>query len=215
MQYKYNKTMSSPRLYLISPPQIDLKIFPDLLRQALSTEAVAAFQLRLKPCKEDQIKAALETLLPICHAYHIQCLINDAAKLVIPTGADGVHIGADDGNITDIRQLIGKDTVLGVSCYNSIERALDAAEAGAHYVSFGAFFPTATKQVKTTAHSDILQWWQKMCTIPAVAIGGITPDTAYHLIQQGADFIASIGSIWNHPEGPIPAIEAFSNALNR
>ena len=126
--------------------------------------------------------------------------------------ADGVHLGQGDGDVREARELLGRDAQIGVTCHNSRHLAMEAAEAGADYVAFGAFYPTATKTGEHVAELDTLQKWSFLTEVPCVAIGGITPVNAKPLIDAGADFIAVSGAVWNHPQGPAEAVKAF-NAL--
>jgi thiamine-phosphate pyrophosphorylase len=141
-------------------------------------------------------------------------LVNDRADLAKRAGADGVHLGQSDGTVAEARRILGEDKDIGVTCHGSIHLAMEAGEAGADYVAFGAFYPTATKEVEHRAEPDILTRWQAMATLPQVAIGGITPKTARSLVEAGADFIAVSGAIWNADGGPAAGMRAFVEALS-
>ena len=108
---------------------------------------------------------------------------------------------------------MGGRAMIGVTCHASRHLAMEAAEAGADYVAFGAFFPTGTKDAKARAPLEILEWWQDIALTPCVAIGGITPENCGPLVEAGADFLAVIGSVWNHPDGPAAAVRAFERAM--
>ena len=114
----------------------------------------------------------------------------------------------------EARRLLGDDKVVGVSCYDSRHQAMVAAEAGADYVAFGAFFPTATKTPRSRATPDLLEWWHDLTTVPCVAIGGITTDNAALVIEAGADFLAVISAVWDHPDGPAAAVTAFNHLID-
>ena len=162
----------------------------------------------------DQHEAAAlaEPLQAICAAHDVAFIVNDSVALAKRLKADGVHLGQGDGDVREARELLGRDAQIGVTCHNSRHLAMEAAEAGADYVAFGAFYPTATKTVEHIADLDTLQKWSFVTEVPCVAIGGITLDNAKPLIDAGADFIAVSSAVWNHPQGPAEAVKAF-NAL--
>ncbi len=203
------------RLYLITPdsPRIDTPAFADALASALDAGDVACLQLRRKEADMDALRGASERLQPICHARDVAFIVNDHPVLAAELGADGVHIGLDDGDYASARAAVGPDATIGVSCYDSRHRGIEAAEAGADYVAFGAFFPTTTKHPRTRADTQILHWWQDMVTVPCVAIGGITPENCGVLAAAGADFVAVVSAVWDHPAGPAAAVRAFNTVL--
>lgn len=204
------------QLYIISPEKFDLEEFKPKLKESLSTGKVAVFQLRLKNVSDDEMVNYAKELLPICHNYNVQFILNDRPDLALKTNADGVHIGEDkDGTVENARKLVGKDKVIGVSCYGSIDRALEMADKGADYVAFGAFFPTKTKEPKACPKADILQWWARNCTIPCVAIGGIKANNCSEIAKSGADFIAVVSAIWEHEKGCADATEELYKAINQ
>lgn len=212
--------MTDPcRLYLITPPIIDdLKAFEDAFAAALDAGDVACAQLRLKdrngvPAPDELVLAAAEALAPIAQSRDVAFLINDRPDLAKKAGADGVHIGQSDAGYDEARALLGADATIGVTCHNSVDLALDVGEAGADYVAFGAFFPTATKTAPTRAEPDILEWWSFATTVPCVAIGGITPQNCAPLVRAGADFLAVSSAVWAHPAGPAAAVKAFEKAM--
>lgn len=206
------------RLYLITPPQLDAAAFSRALDAALGAGDVACVQLRLKspdggPAPDDAVRACARALMPVAHAHGAAFLINDRADLAAELGADGVHIGQEDEDYATARRLLGPDKIIGVTCHASRHLAMEAGEAGADYVAFGAFYPTRTKSPKTQADPEILTWWQMMITLPCVAIGGITVDNAAPLVRAGADFLAVAGGVWDHPEGPAAAVRAFNACI--
>jgi thiamine-phosphate pyrophosphorylase len=142
-------------------------------------------------------------------------VLNDRPDLALETGCDGVHIGQQDTPYRDARRLLGDDRIIGVTCHNSRHLAMEAADAGADYVAFGAFFPTATKEPPTAADPEILAWWSEIMTVPCVAVGGITADNCRPLIAAGADFLAVSAGVWQHPEGPAAAVRAFRRQIER
>jgi thiamine-phosphate pyrophosphorylase len=201
-------------LYLISPPELDAG-FADRLKAALDAGPVAAFQLRLKGPDDHAIARAAEPLQAICADRDVAFIINDSMALAKRLGADGVHLGQSDGDPREARELLGREAQIGVTCHNSRHLAMEAGEAGADYVAFGAFYPTTTKDVSHRADPAILGWWSVVSPIPSVAIGGITAATAAEIAKAGADFIAVSGAIWNDPKGEAAAVQAFLAALAR
>jgi thiamine-phosphate pyrophosphorylase len=204
--------MEPCRLYLITPPKLEPAVFAETLKAALSGGDVASVQLRLKEVSDEEVCRAAEILMPIAQGFGAAFLLNDRPDLAARLGCDGVHIGQEDAPYADARTALGKDRIVGVTCHNSRHLAMVAAEAGADYVAFGAFFPTATKDAKTRAEIDLIEWWAELMVVPCVAIGGITVENAAPLVAAGADFLAVSAGVWNHPAGPEAAVEAF-NAL--
>ncbi|HEY1750225.1 MAG TPA: thiamine phosphate synthase [Caulobacteraceae bacterium] len=208
--------MATPdcRLYLISPPRIDdLAGFGRAFGEALEGGDVGALQLRLKEVDDELIAAAVSVLAPMARSRGLPLILNDRPDLAARLGCDGVHIGQDDAPYAEARRLLGKERIVGVTCHDSRHLAMEAAEAGADYVAFGAFFATATKQAKTRADPEILDIWQEMMLVPCVAIGGITPANCGPLAAAGADFIAAASAVWSHPDGPRAAVAAFNEAI--
>ncbi len=202
------------QLYLISPERLDPG-FADRLEAALEGGPVAAFQLRLKGAPDDEILRAAERLMPICAAQDVGFILNDRMDLAKACGADGVHLGQGDGDPREARRLLGASAQVGVTCHDSRHLAMEAGEAGADYVAFGAFFPTGTKETIHRPDPSILGWWSTLFEIPCVAIGGITPANARPLVEAGADFLAVCNSVWAHADGPAAAVAAFEKAMSR
>jgi thiamine-phosphate pyrophosphorylase len=202
------------RLYLITPPQIrDAEAFARDLDAALAAGDVAALQIRLKDTSPDEICAVAKVLTPIAHRHGTAVLMNDFVELAKELRIDGVHVGQSDMAYRDARRILGASAMIGVTCHNSRHLAMDAAEAGADYVAFGAFYPTSTKAVEHMAELETLSIWQETMETPCVAIGGITPENAAHVAQAGADFIAVSGAVWNHPQGPAEGVKALLKAI--
>lgn len=196
------------QLYLISPPVLDAD-FPDRLKRALEGGPVAAFQLRLKELSEDETARAAEPLQRLCADHEVAFIVNDSMTLAKRLDADGVHLGQGDGDPREARALLGPSAQIGVTCHDSRHLAMEAGEAGADYVAFGAFYPTTTKETIHRPEPSILGWWTALFELPCVAIGGITPQNAAPLVAAGADFLAVSGAVWNHPEGPGAGVAAF------
>jgi thiamine-phosphate pyrophosphorylase len=201
------------RLYLVTPPALVPAAFADRLAEALDAGDVGCVQLRLKDADDDTIRRACDVLRPVAQARGVAFLMNDRPDLALATDCDGVHVGQQDASYAEARRLLGPDRIVGVTCHASRHLAIEAAEAGADYVAFGAFFPTGTKEAKHQADPEILRWWSELMTVPCVAIGGITPENCGPLVAAGADFLAVISAVWNHPDGPGAAVKAFAAAI--
>lgn len=200
------------RLYLITPLKFEAKLFTETLKRALDGGDVASVQLRLKDVPDDDVLRAGELLMPVTQRAGAAFILNDRPDLAARLGADGVHIGQEDGSYAQARAAMGRDRIVGVTCHNIRHLAIEAAEAGADYVAFGAFFPTATKDAQTRAQPEIVAWWSEMMVVPCVAIGGITVENCNALIEAGADFLSVASGVWDYPQGPAAAVKAF-NAL--
>lgn len=207
-----NEARPPCQLYLISPPLLDER-FPAKLREAGEAGKVAAFQLRLKEMDDHAIARAAEPLQRICADLDIAFIVNDSTALAKRLGADGVHLGQQDGDPGEARKLLGRDAQIGVTCHNSRHLAMEAAESGADYVAFGAFFPTGTKKVQHYAEVDLISWWTTLFGTPCVAIGGLNAENSSPIVQAGADFLAVSSAIWDAPQGPAAAVRAFKTVL--
>ncbi len=202
------------RLYLITPPRLeDLPGFARTLDAALSAGDVAALQIRLKAVTDGEIEAAVSAFAPVAAARGVAVILNDRPDLAARLPCDGVHIGQHDAPYAEARRLMGKDRIVGVTCHDSRHLAMEAAEAGADYVAFGAFFETATKQAESRANLEILELWQEAMTTPCVAIGGIAVDNCRALVTAGADFLAVSAGVWAYPQGPAAAVAAFNEEI--
>jgi thiamine-phosphate pyrophosphorylase len=200
------------QLYLISPPDVG-GVFPDRLAAALDAGPVAAFQFRVKGVDQHEAARLAEPLQRLCADREVAFIVNDDMGLAKRLGADGVHLGQGDGDPRDARALLGPTAQIGVTAHDSRHLAMEAGEAGADYVAFGAFFPTATKEVRHHPDPSILSWWTTLFEIPCVAIGGVTPENGRALVDAGADFLAVCGAVWNDPQGPGRAVAAFGKLL--
>jgi thiamine-phosphate pyrophosphorylase len=209
------------RIYLITPPSLDPVPFADRLAAALDAgmpvagpdPAVAAVQLRLKDVDDDAWRRAIDALRPVAQSRGVAFLLNDRADLVRETGCDGAHVGQEDMPAREARRLMGADATLGVTCKGSRDLAMAAGEDGADYVAFGAFFPSGTKEVSRFIEPDILAWWSELMELPCCAIGGITAANCAPLVQAGADFLAVVGAVWGHPDGPAAGALALNAAI--
>lgn len=208
--------MTAPdcQLYLITPPEIpDLAVFAETLKTALDAGPVAAVQIRLKPASEDDVVRTIEALRPVAQARGVAVILNDRVDLALQHGCDGIHLGQDDTPVAQARRIAGPGFMIGATCHDSRHLAMEAGEAGADYVAFGAFFPTATKATTHRPDPDILTIWRETMEVPSVAIGGITVENAPVLIAAGADFLAVSAGVWSHPDGPGAAVKAFTRLM--
>jgi thiamine-phosphate pyrophosphorylase len=212
------------RLYLITPPKIELNALVTQFQYACDGGDIAALQVRLKeddgitPASDKIIASYTEALVEVCRAREVALIINDCPHLVVDSGADGVHIGQTDQTATNneilgIRDMLGDNYVIGVSCYNSQDYAITAAEQEANYISFGAFYPSKTKPQAVQAEPKILGWWYDNSTVPAAAIGGITPENCGELVSAGANFICASSGVWEHEQGPKQAVTEYNQSI--
>ena len=211
-----DETRATTRLYLITPPALNLEQFATELEEALAGGDVACLQLRLKEVDDDAIRRAARVLKPIAQDRDVAFIINDRPDLAAELDCDGVHVGEEDMPYTQARRLLGPDRIVGVTCGASRDRAITAAEAGADYVAFGAFFPSLTKiATKYRATPELLRDWSETTVVPCCAIGGITQENCGPLVEAGADFLAVIGAIWTCPKGPRAAVAEFNEVFAR
>ena len=208
----FRRDMRRPacQLYLVSPLDVGGD-FPERLARALDAGPVAAFQFRVKDMDQHAAARLAEPLQKICADRDVAFIVNDSISLTKRLGADGVHLGQDDGDAREARDVLGPNVQIGVTAHDSRHLAMEAGEAGADYVAFGAFYPTTTKTVEHMAEPVILSWWSTLFEMPCVAIGGITPENAAPLIAAGADFIAMSSAVWGGDE--VAAIKAFGEVL--
>jgi thiamine-phosphate pyrophosphorylase len=200
------------QLYLVSPLDVG-GAFPDRLARALDAGPVAAFQFRVKHVDQHEAARLAEPLQKVCAERDVAFIVNDSAALAKRLGADGLHLGQDDGDPQEARQMLGPNAQIGVTCHDSRHMAMEAGEAGADYVAFGSFFPTMTKEVRHRPEPSILSWWATLFELPSVAIGGVTPGNARSLADAGADFVAASHAVWGGDEAA--AVRAFEAALAR
>ncbi|MGH6788038.1 MAG: thiamine phosphate synthase [Novosphingobium sp.] len=202
--------MSDCQLYLISPLEVG-GAFPDRLARALGAGPVAAFQFRVKGLDEHAAARLAEPLQRVCADAGCAFIVNDSVALAKRLGADGVHLGQSDGSVAEARERLGRSAQIGVTCHASRHLAMEAGEAGAEYVAFGAFFETQTKLTEHRPEPEILTWWQGLFELPCVAIGGITPVNCAPLVSAGADFLAVCSAVWSGDEAA--AVQAFHAAI--
>ncbi len=200
------------RLYLITPPILP-ENFETILAAALDAGDVAAVQLRLKDVPDAVLRRTIDRLRPVVQSRDVAFLLNDRPDLAVKHGCDGAHVGQDDMPAKSARKILG-DLTLGVTCHGSRHLAMQAGEDGADYVAFGAFFPTTTKTPPAMADLEVLRWWGQVMELPCVAIGGITAANCAPLVRAGADFLAVVGAVWNHPDGAASGVRAMVKAID-
>lgn len=207
-----NDMIVPTQLYLISPPDVPGDFSARLDRALKAGQGiVTAFQFRVKDLDQHEAAALAEPLQAICAEHDVAFIVNDSIALAKRLKADGVHLGQGDGDPKDARAQLGREAQIGVTCHGSRHLAMEAGEAGADYVAFGAFYPSSTKETKHEAEPELLEWWSGLFEIPCVAIGGITPENCQPLIDAGADFLAVSGAVWNGDEAA--AIKAFAEKI--
>ncbi len=199
-------------LYLLTPPALPPD-FAASLAAALDAGAVAALQLRLTGADDDAIRRAVDLVRPIAQARGVALILNNRPDLAVETGCDGAHVGAADSAPDEARRVLGRQLQLGVSCYGSRDLALRAGEADADYVSFGAFFPSATKMTEEPPEIELLAWWAELMELPAVAVGGISPENCAPLVRAGANFLAVCQAVWGCADGPVAGVRAMNAAI--
>ncbi len=205
--------MADCRLYLVTPPVFDPAAFAPQLAAALDAGDVACVQLRLKDVPDDTVRRAVDALRPLAQSREVAFILNDRPDLAAETGCDGVHVGQTDTPYAKARRAVGPNAIVGVTCHGSRHLAMNAAEEGADYVAFGSFFPTTTKDVDYHADVEVLEWWSEIMEVPSVAIGGITAENCAPLVRAGADFLAVVSAVWNHPEGAAAGVKALNQAI--
>ncbi|QIG53088.1 thiamine phosphate synthase [Altererythrobacter sp. BO-6] len=209
-----NDHLPHTQLYLISPLDVTGD-FPARLARAIDAGEgiVTAFQFRVKGLDQHEAARLAEPLQKICVERDVAFIVNDSVALAKRLKADGVHLGQKDGNPKVAREELGRDAQIGVTCHDSRHLAMEAGEAGADYVAFGAFFPSTTKETEFHPEPELLTWWNQLFEIPCVAIGGITPANCGVLVEAGADFVAVSGAVWNGDEAQ--AVRDFAAAIEK
>jgi thiamine-phosphate pyrophosphorylase len=192
-------------LYLLTPDENDTARLLARVRTVITQAAL--LQYRNKGADDALRREQAMALLPLCREAGVPLVVNDDWRLAADIGADGAHLGEDDGALHEARQALGGDAILGASCYDDIARAEAAAAAGASYLAFGAFFPSPTKPAARRAAPELLAASARF-GLPLVAIGGITPDNARQLVAAGADMVAVISGVFDAPD-PVAAARAY------
>lgn len=207
-------------LYLITPPSFDPAGLAGDLGAILEAEPglVSCLQLRQPEAGDDDLRQAVDALMPVCHDADVALLLCDRPELAMELGCDGVHLEMESSPKAAKywRGQLGADAIIGTSCRVSRHDAMLAAEGGADYVSFGPVDDSATKDLPAAEDGlDMVAWWAQVMEVPCVAVGGITAGNCAPVVEAGADFLATIGGIWNAPEGPAEAARAFAAAIRK
>ena len=190
--------MTFPTRGLYAITQTDGKSSDTVIQDVYSAIKGGASVIQYRDKNPEDAVYLAKQLLNLCKQHDVPLLINDDAELAHRIGADGVHIGKDDGGIASAREILGSKAIIGISCYNDINIALQAEANGVDYVAFGRFFPSTSKPLAAPAQIETLQQAKKQIKLPIVAIGGILPDNGEQLLTAGADILAVIGGIFEH-----------------
>jgi len=196
-------------IYAITPETTDTERLLAQVEAALAG-GVAAVQYRDKSTDVARRHEQASELVALCHRFNVPLIVNDDLRLADLADADGLHLGRDDGSLREARIILGRDKLIGASCYQSLELAHAAQAAGADYIAFGSFFPSPTKPAAGRAEADLLREATQAIHIPIVAIGGITLANAPGLLDAGADSLAILSALFDAPD-----IRAAAHALNQ
>ncbi|MDP3839443.1 MAG: thiamine phosphate synthase [Methylococcales bacterium] len=207
--------MKFPARGLYAITQTDNKAIATLLREVEQVLSGGAVVVQYRDKNPQNARLLASELVKLCHQYHAPLIINDDVELALQVAADGVHLGKEDGAVAHARQRLGNDAIIGVSCYNSVDRAIAAQRDGADYVAFGRFFTSSSKPLAAPADINTLHEAKRVLTVPIVAIGGILPDNGGQLLNAGADLLAVIGGVFTaQPEQSARAYQVlFENHL--
>ena len=206
------------KIYLISPPEIEIKSFAKDLEELLKTGYVSVFQLRLKGYNQIDIEKIAQELQKICHDNNCLFILNDYIEIALQNNFDGVHLGQNDlakNNFLDksFKSVNSHNFIIGISCYDSLDLAFSAEKMGASYVSFGAFFPTKTKKVIANPQPKLISLFNSKSNLPVTVIGGINANNAMELVENGADFISVISYIWDN-SSKVTALKMLHQNIN-
>jgi thiamine-phosphate pyrophosphorylase len=196
-------------LYAVTPETADTARLLAQVEAAL-TGGAATVQYRDKSDDVARRHEQASELVALCHRYQVPLIVNDDLRLADLCGADGVHLGRDDGSVAKARVILGPDKFIGASCYQSLELARAAQAEGADYIAFGSFYPSATKPQAERAEQTLLHTARSAIHVPIVAIGGITPANALALLDAGADSLAVLTALFDAPD-----IGATAHAFNQ
>ncbi|WP_373990556.1 thiamine phosphate synthase [Duganella sp. BuS-21] len=183
-------------LYLVTPNWDDTSRLLQLSEQAMLAVPIALLQYRHKEAGPVLRQEQATALLALCRRHRVPFIINDHVDLCTELDADGVHLGGTDAEVAQVRARLGKNKIIGASCYGDMPRALSAQEAGASYVAFGGFYPSRVKKYAVTTQPAILDQARDVIRVPTVVIGGMTPENAAPLVARGASMVAAISSVY-------------------
>lgn len=183
-------------LYLVTPDIRDSGRLLTVLEKALQGRP-AVVQYRNKLVSDEMQREQALAAAALCRAHDALFIINDKVDLALEVGADGVHVGGDDGDLAEIRARLGDELILGVSCYDERARAEAAIAAGADYVAFGAMFASSVKPDAPRASLDLVRRAKIELDVPVVGIGGVTLDNVPQLVEAGVDLVAVISDVFS------------------
>ena len=214
MELTNYKKANKPSIYLISPTNIDNKVFPSLLESVLSTGLIRVFQLRIKKYSDMETIQIIEKLFPICVNYKALFILNDRADIAKITGVDGVHLGEEDISIKKARNILGNNKIIGSSCYNSISLSIKSSFLGADYNAFGSFFKTKTKNNTKSISLANLKKFKKFSNKPTVGIGGLNMYNIKKIAFLKLDFLAFCSSIWYNKKSPLEEVKKIKKIID-
>jgi thiamine-phosphate pyrophosphorylase len=200
--------MKFPQTGLYAITQTDHKTIDMIIEEVAAAIRGGAAVVQYRDKNPIDAVLLARELVKLCHRRDVPLIINDDVELAVQTGADGVHLGKEDGHIAEARKRLGANAIIGVSCYDSVARAIEAEREGATYVAFGRFFPSSSKPLAAPAQIETLRQAKRALRIPIVAIGGILPDNGAPLLEAGAGVLAVIGGIFDHQ--PEQSARAYS-----
>jgi thiamine-phosphate pyrophosphorylase len=183
-------------LYLVTPNWDDTSRLLQLSEQAMLAAPIALLQYRHKEAGPVLRHEQATALLALCRRHRVPFIVNDHVDLCVELDADGVHLGGTDAEVAQVRARLGKQKIIGASCYGDMPRALSAQEAGASYIAFGGFYPSRVKKYAVTTQPAILDQAREVIRVPTVVIGGMTPENAAPLVARGASMVAAISSVY-------------------
>jgi thiamine-phosphate pyrophosphorylase len=195
-------------LYLVTPDWDDTDALIKATETALSV-GIGLLQYRHKTANGELRLEQASALLKLCRQHNVPFIVNDHIDLCIALDADGIHVGGTDASVAVVRTLIGKDKILGASCYGDFALAEQAQIAGASYVAFGGFYPSRVKKYEVSTPASIVSKAKSQLTLPVCVIGGMTPDNAKPLVKEGADMVAAISSVYSADDIAI-AVKEFA-----
>ena len=199
-------------LYLVTPDWDDTDRLLDVTAKALDAGATV-LQYRHKTASDALRSEQAAALLALCRRHRVPLIINDHLSLCQQIDADGLHVGGTDSSVASVRQHLGADKIVGASCYGDLQLARNAAASGASYVAFGGFYPSRVKKYEVTTPADIVSRAKRELSVPVCVIGGMTPDNSRPLVEEGADLVAAISSVYQS-DSPSEATSAFARLFS-
>ncbi len=206
---------NKPGIYLISPATINENFFFNKFKNLISSGLIDIFQLRVKNYSDREIIDYSKKLLPICKNYNVVFILNDRPDLAKLIEADGVHLGRQDMSIKDAREILGRQKIIGSSCYNNISQSIKSEYLGANYIAYGAFFKTETKENTTNINIYNIKKYKKNIKSPIVAIGGLNRFNIKKLSCLKPEFLAFCSAIWYNKMTPLEETNKINNIINK